>query len=77
MPDGNLRGHTPQQLALMPPPSTPGTPSGWAPPGPGTLGRAVQIDPIKPTLKAPGTTCCKPKYDEPPSNLAVKFNLHH
>jgi hypothetical protein len=35
----------------------------------------VQVDPIKPTLKAPGTERLKLEYDEPASNLAFKFNL--
>jgi hypothetical protein len=39
------------------------------------LGRAVQVDPIEPTLKAPGTERLKLKYDEPPSNFALKFKL--
>ena len=38
-------------------------------------GRVVQVDPIKPTLKATGTKRLKLKYDEPPSNFAFKFNL--
>ena len=38
-------------------------------------GRAAQVDPIKPTLKAPGTQGLKLKYDEVVSNLAFKFNL--
>ena len=38
-------------------------------------GRAVQVDPIKPALKAPGTKRLKLKYDELLSNLAFKFNL--
>jgi len=38
-------------------------------------GRAVQVDPIKSTLKAPGTKRSKPNYDEPPSKFAFKFNL--
>jgi hypothetical protein len=33
----------------------------------------VQIDPIKPTLKAPGTERLKLKYDKPLSNVALKF----
>ena len=37
----------------------------------------VQVDPIKPTLKAPGTQRLKPYYGEPPSNFAFKFNLRH
>jgi len=38
-------------------------------------GRAVHVDPIKPTLEALGTKRLKLKRDEPPSNLASKFNL--
>ena len=38
-------------------------------------GRAVQVDPIKPTLKAPGTKRLKLKYDEPLSKIAFEFNL--
>ena len=38
-------------------------------------GRAVQVDPIKPTLKAPGIKRLKLYYDEPLSNLAFKINL--
>jgi hypothetical protein len=36
---------------------------------------AVQINPIKPTLKAPGTERLIPKYDTPLSRVAFKFNL--
>ena len=35
----------------------------------------MQVDPIKPTLKAPGTECLKLECDEPPSNFAFKINL--
>jgi hypothetical protein len=35
----------------------------------------VQVDPIKPTLKAPGTKRLKLQYDEPLSNFAFNFNL--
>ena len=35
----------------------------------------MQVDPIKPTLKPPGTQRLKLKYDEPLSNFAFKFNL--
>ena len=35
----------------------------------------MQVDPIKPTLNAPGTKRLKLKYDEPLSNVAFKFNL--
>ena len=39
------------------------------------LGRAVQDDPIKPTLKSPEIKLLKLKYDKPLSNFAFKFNL--
>ena len=35
----------------------------------------MQVDPVKPTLKAPGTKRLKLKYDEPLSNFAFKFNV--
>jgi len=38
-------------------------------------GRAVQVDPIKPALKAPGTKRLKLIYDGPLSNFAFNFNL--
>ena len=38
-------------------------------------GRAVQLDPIKPTLKVPGTKRLKLQYDEFLSSLPFKFNL--
>ena len=38
-------------------------------------GRAVQVDPMKPKLKAPGTKRLKLNYDAPLSSFAVKFNL--
>ena len=38
-------------------------------------GKAVQVDPIKSTLTAPGTQRLKEKHDEPLSSLAFKFNL--
>jgi hypothetical protein len=38
-------------------------------------GQAVQVDPIKPELKSPGSTCLKLKYHEPLSKVAFKFNL--
>jgi len=41
------------------------------------LGRAVQVDPITPTLEAPGAKRLKLKYDVPISNFAFKFNLRH
>ena len=47
-------------------------------PGPGgidSLGRVMQVDPIKPTLTAPGTKRLKLKYDELDSIFAFKFNL--
>jgi hypothetical protein len=39
------------------------------------LGTAVQVDPIKSTLKAPITNPLTLKYDEPLSTFAFKFNL--
>ena len=41
----------------------------------GAPGRAVQVEPIKPMLKALETKRLKLQYDEPPSNFALKFNL--
>jgi len=35
----------------------------------------VQLDPIKPYLKPPGTKRLKLKCDEPLSNIAFNFNL--
>ena len=35
----------------------------------------MQVDPITPTLKAPGTKRLKLKHDESLSNFAFKFNL--
>jgi len=35
----------------------------------------VQVDPLKPILKAPGTKRLKLKYDQLLSNLAFNFNL--
>jgi hypothetical protein len=36
---------------------------------------AVQVDPIKPMFKPPGTKLLKLKYDEPLSSFAFNFNL--
>jgi hypothetical protein len=41
----------------------------------GRQGGTVQVDPIKPKVKAPGTKRLKPKCDEPLSSFAFKFNL--
>ena len=38
-------------------------------------GRAVQLDPIKPTFKAPEIKSLKLEYDRPLSQFAFKFNL--
>ena len=35
----------------------------------------MQVDPIKPTLEAPGTKRLRLKSDEVVSNFAFKFNL--
>jgi hypothetical protein len=37
----------------------------------------VQVDPIKPTLKAPGTKRLKLELEKPISKFAFKFNLRH
>ena len=37
----------------------------------------MQIDPIKPTLKPPGTEHMKPNYDKLLLEFAFKFNLRH
>ena len=42
---------------------------------PGVPGRVVQVEPIKPMLKAPGTKRLKLLYEEPPSSFAFEFNL--
>jgi len=38
-------------------------------------GKAVQVEPMKPTLKPPGTNRLKLKYDELLSIFAFNFNL--
>jgi hypothetical protein len=48
-----------------------GDPGGHAVP----RGRAVQVDPIKPTLKVPGAIRLKLKYDRLLSKFAFKCNL--
>jgi len=44
-------------------------------PVPAHQGRAVQVDPFKPTLKAPGTKRLKLKHDKLVSSFAFIFNL--
>jgi len=39
------------------------------------LGRAVQVDPMKPTLKVPGSKRLKLEAEKMLSNFAFKFNL--
>jgi len=46
-------------------------PNGWSP------GRAVQVDPIKPKLKPPGTKRLKLHCDALLSTSAFKFNMRH
>jgi len=41
----------------------------------GHLGRAVQVDPVKPKFRLPGIERLTLKCDEPLSNVAFKFNL--
>jgi hypothetical protein len=38
-------------------------------------GRAMQVEPVEPTLKAPGSKRLKLQYDELLSSLPFKFNL--
>jgi hypothetical protein len=40
-------------------------------------GGAVQVYPMKPTLKAPGSKRLSPKCEEPLSDFAFKFKLRH
>jgi hypothetical protein len=37
----------------------------------------MQVDPIKPTLKLPGTNLLTLKYDKSLSTVAFKINLRH
>ena len=37
----------------------------------------MQVDPVKPTLKAPGTERLKVKHEEVLSNFGFTFNLRH
>ena len=37
----------------------------------------MQVEPMKPMLKAPGTERLKRKYDEVLSSFAFNFNLRH
>jgi hypothetical protein len=39
------------------------------------LGKAVQVEPIRPTLQAPGTKRLKPKHDKLLSSFAFNVNL--
>jgi hypothetical protein len=50
-------------------------PGGALRPTDGGHGGAVQVDPIRPTLKAPETKRLNLSYDGPLSNFAFKFNL--
>ena len=48
---------------------------GYVAPGSVAPGRAVQVDPMKPALKPPGTKRLKLTYDKLLSNVAFKINL--
>ena len=39
------------------------------------LGRAVQVEPMKPKLTTPGTVLLKLRYDAPRLNIGFNFNL--
>jgi len=57
-------------------PKVPGSDEAFGEEGLGTChGRAVQADPIKPTLKALGIKLLKLRYEELLSKIAFKFNL--
>ncbi len=43
---------------------------------PASLGKAVRVDPIEPTLNAPESGRLTLKYDKLPSRFAFNFNLH-
>jgi len=43
--------------------------------GAAPLGRLLQVDPIKPAFKAPGSRLLKLKYGKPLSIFAFRFNL--
>jgi hypothetical protein len=47
----------------------------WQPRSGSSRGKPVQVDPIKPKLKPPGTKRLKLNCDEPLSSFAFKFNL--
>ena len=49
--------------------------SDWSGDGQWDDGRAVQVDPMKPTLKAPGPQRLKLEFDGMLSNFAFTFNL--
>jgi len=57
-------------VALIMPPRGPRASTGSA-----DLGEAVQVEPIKPTMKAPGTKHLNVQYDKLLSNFAFKFSL--
>jgi hypothetical protein len=50
---------------------------GTCPAGGDPLGTEVQVDPMKPKLKGPGTLQWKLKCDVPLSTSAFEFNLRH
>jgi hypothetical protein len=43
----------------------------------GNIGKAVQVDLVKPTLKAPGDKRLKPEHKKLRSNFAFNCNLRH
>ena len=55
--------------------AVPQVPGVRAPARPIVRGRAVQVDPIKHTLKAPGSVLLKLRIDGPVLNFAFNFNL--
>jgi len=77
-----MPGHLNSMFFRMPLPVATGLKSWWrhggavtsSAVGPGH-GRAVQVDRIKPELKAPGANLLTLKYDTPLSSFVFKFNL--
>jgi hypothetical protein len=57
------------------PPDSPGADLTLASIAATVQGRAVQVDPMKLTLKLPGTKRLKLEFDELLSSFAFKFNL--
>jgi hypothetical protein len=49
----------------------------WMRQGPGSHGRAVHVDPMKPKLKAPGTKLWKLEHEKLLLRFAFNYNWRH